>query len=67
LLSTWHGLNVGQEVEVQITKTSRAGDGVGRVNGCIIFVKEGRVGEKLRVRITKYSARAAHGEIVKRL
>ena len=66
-MTTWHGLQEGQEVEVQITDLSRTGYGVGRVNGCVIFVKDGRVGEKVRVRITKFSARSAHAEIVKRL
>jgi predicted RNA-binding protein with TRAM domain len=66
-LSTWHGLNKGQEVEVQITGLSRSGMGVGRVHGCIIFVRDGKVGEKVRVRITRYSARSAHAEIVNSL
>jgi predicted RNA-binding protein with TRAM domain len=66
-LSTWHGLNEGQEVEVKITDVSRSGYGVGRVEGCIIFVKNAKVGEKVRVRITKFSVRSAHAEIVQRL
>ena len=66
-LATWHGLNEGDELELEIKEISRAGDGVGRVHGCIIFVKGAKTGEKVRVRITKCAARHAHGEIVTRL
>lgn len=52
---------------MQITGISRSGMGVSRVDGCVIFVKDGKVGEKLRVRITKFSVRSAQAEIVKRL
>jgi predicted RNA-binding protein with TRAM domain len=60
-------LNVGDEVDLEIKETSRAGDGVGRVHGCIIFVKGAKAGEKVKVRITMCSARHVYAEIVQRL
>jgi len=66
-LSTWHGLKAGDEVELEIKETSRRGDGVGRVNGCIVFVEGAKAGEKVRVKITQIAARHARAEVIKRL
>jgi predicted RNA-binding protein with TRAM domain len=62
---TWHELKPGDELELEIKNVSRLGEGVGRVNGCIVFVKGAKAGEKLKVRITSSAARHAHAEIVK--
>ena len=35
----------GKEYDVQVTEISRKGDGVARVQGFIVFVKGGRVGQ----------------------
>jgi len=66
-MSAWHGLKEGDEVDLEIKETSRSGDGVGRVHGCIIFVKDAKAGEKVKVRITMCSARHVYAEILKRL
>ena len=64
-LATWHGLKEGDEVEIEITGTSRLGDGVGRLDGCVIFVKGAKPGQKIRARITQLSARHARAELIK--
>jgi predicted RNA-binding protein with TRAM domain len=56
-------VEVGKEYDVQITEISRQGDGIARVQGFVIFVKGGRVGQKAKVRITNVGARFATGEI----
>jgi len=66
-LAAWHGLKVGDEVDLEIKEISRSGDGIGRVHGCIVFVKGAKVGEKVKARITMCSARHVYAEIVKRL
>jgi predicted RNA-binding protein with TRAM domain len=66
-LTVWHGLKVGDEVDLEIKETSRSGDGVGRVHGCIVFVKGARAGEKVKARITMLSARHVYAEVLKRL
>jgi predicted RNA-binding protein with TRAM domain len=53
-----------REGELQITNLSRAGERVGRVHGCTIFVIDAKVGEKVRARITKCSAHSVHAEIM---
>lgn len=65
-MATWHELKPGDEVDVEIKDVSRLGEGVGRVDGCIVFVKGAKAGEKLKVRITSCAARHAHAEIIKR-
>jgi len=57
-------VETGKEYEVQVTEISRQGDGIARVQGFVIFVKGGRVGQKARVRITNVGARFATGEVV---
>jgi predicted RNA-binding protein with TRAM domain len=57
-------VEVGKEYDVEISEISRQGDGIARVQGFVIFVKEGKVGEKTKVRITNVGARFATGEKV---
>ena len=54
----------GKEYDVEITEISRQGDGIARVQGFVIFVKGGKVGQKTKVRITNVGARFATGEVV---
>ncbi|MGH9954708.1 MAG: TRAM domain-containing protein, partial [Nitrososphaeraceae archaeon] len=52
------------EYDVQVTEISRKGDGVARVQGFIVFVKGGRVGQKTRVRVTHVGDRFATAETI---
>jgi predicted RNA-binding protein with TRAM domain len=52
-------LEVGREYEVEITQISRQGDGVARVQGFVVFVKNGKVGEKVKVRVEQVGNRYA--------
>jgi predicted RNA-binding protein with TRAM domain len=54
----------GKEYDVQVTEISRKGDGVARVQGFIVFVKGGRVGQKARVRVTHVGDRFATAETI---
>jgi predicted RNA-binding protein with TRAM domain len=49
---------------VQITETSRQGDGIARVQGFVIFVKGGKVGQSCKVKVTNVGARFATAELV---
>lgn len=57
-------VETGKEYEVQVTETSRQGDGIARVQGFVIFVKNAKVGQKAKVKITNVGARFATGELV---
>lgn len=57
-------VEVGKEYDVQITELSRKGDGIAREQRFVIFVREGKVGQNVRVRITQVGNRFATAEIV---
>jgi predicted RNA-binding protein with TRAM domain len=54
----------GNEYDVQITEISRKGDGIARIQGFVIFVKEGKVGQNAKIRINQIGPRFATAEIV---
>lgn len=57
-------VETGKEYNVQITETSRKGDGIARVQGFVIFVKDGRTGQDVKAKITSVGERFATAEIV---
>jgi predicted RNA-binding protein with TRAM domain len=46
-----------KEYEVDITEISRQGDGIARVQGFVVFVKNGKVGNKVKVKVTELADR----------
>jgi predicted RNA-binding protein with TRAM domain len=57
-------VEVGKEYEVEVTDISRKGDGIARVNGFVIFVENGKVGNRIKVKITEVADRFAKAIIV---
>ena len=49
---------------MKITEISRKGDGIARIQGFVIFVKGGQVGQDCKVRISQVSERFASADIV---
>jgi predicted RNA-binding protein with TRAM domain len=54
----------GKEYDVQVTEVSQKGDGIARIQGFVIFVKGGKTGDNVKVRITSVGPRFAIGEKV---
>ena len=52
-------LEVGKEYEVDVTEISRQGDGIARVRGFVVFVKNAKVGQKVRIRVEQVGNRYA--------
>jgi predicted RNA-binding protein with TRAM domain len=53
-------LKVGNEYVVDITEISRQqGDGIARIQGCVIFVKGGKIGQQVKIIITEIRSRFA--------
>ena len=50
-------VEVGKEYDVQVTERSDRGDGIARIQGFIIFVKNGKVGDKVKVKVTSVGNR----------
>ena len=50
-------VEAGKEYEVDVTEISRQGDGIARVQGFVVFVKNEKVGQKVKVRVTQVGSR----------
>jgi predicted RNA-binding protein with TRAM domain len=46
-------IEVGKEYEVEVTQISRQGDGVARVQGFVVFVKNAKAGQKVKIKVEK--------------
>jgi predicted RNA-binding protein with TRAM domain len=57
-------VETGKEYDVQITEISRKGDGIARIQGFVIFVKDGKVGQSAKIRISQVGPRFATAEVV---
>ena len=57
-------VEVGKEYNVQITEISRQGDGVARIRGFVIFVKGGRFGLDVKVKVSSVGEKIAKAEVV---
>ncbi len=57
-------VSVGDVVDVSIESVGGQGDGIAKVEGFIVFVKEARKGERCRVKITDVKRTFAVGEKV---
>ena len=57
-------LKPGKEYDVQVTEISRKGDGIARIQGFVIFVKDGKVGQNARIRVVQVGNRFATAEVI---
>lgn len=44
-------VELGKQYEVEITDKNQLGDGVTRVHGFVVFVRNGKTGKKVRIKI----------------
>jgi len=58
-------VEMGEEYEVDITGTSRQGEGIARIQGFVIFVANAKPGDHVRIKITRIGAMTAKAEMVK--
>jgi predicted RNA-binding protein with TRAM domain len=57
-------VEVGKEYEVDITEISRQGDGIARVQGFVVFVKNVKAGQKVRAKVEQVGNRFATATVV---
>ena len=58
-------VQTGQEYTVDITDTGRAGDGIARIQGFVIFVKNSKAGDKnIKIKINSVGSRFANAIVV---
>ncbi len=56
-------VKVGDEIDVTIEAQASKGDGIAKKDGFVIFVKDAKQGQSVKVRITDVRARFALGEM----
>jgi predicted RNA-binding protein with TRAM domain len=56
-------VETGKEYNVQITETSRKGDGIAKIQGFVIFVKGAQIGQDVKAKIISVGERFATAEI----
>lgn len=49
----------GKEYDVDVKELSRRGEGIARIEGFVVFVPNTKVGDRVKVRITKITERFA--------
>jgi predicted RNA-binding protein with TRAM domain len=58
-------VETGKEYTVDVTDNGREGDGIARVNGLVIFVKNAKAGDKnIKIKINSVGSRFAIAEVV---
>jgi len=57
-------VEVGKEYSVNISDTSRRGEGIAKIDGFVVFVPGTKQGQNVRIKVTRVSERFASGEVV---
>ncbi len=57
-------MKINEVYELEIQEVGRQGDGVARVKGFVIFVKNAKKGDKVKAKIVKIAGRFAIAEVV---
>lgn len=57
-------VEMGKEYEVDVTETSRRGEGIARIQGLVTFIPNTKPGDHVKIRITRISRRFAEAEVV---
>jgi predicted RNA-binding protein with TRAM domain len=57
-------VEVGKEYQVDVTEISRKGDGIARMQGFVIFVKNAKVGSNVKIKVDQVTDRFATAAIV---
>lgn len=56
-------VEVGKIYELDITEITGKGDGIARVQGFIVFIENGKIGNKIKVKVTEIADRFAKATI----
>jgi predicted RNA-binding protein with TRAM domain len=44
-------VEIGKEYDIQVTERSDRGDGIARIQGFVMFVKDGKIGDNVKVKV----------------
>jgi predicted RNA-binding protein with TRAM domain len=58
-------VEMGKEYEVDITELSRQGEGIARIQGFVVLIANAKLGDHVKIKITRIGGMTANAEIVK--
>jgi predicted RNA-binding protein with TRAM domain len=58
-------VQLGEELEVEITELSPKSEGIAKNQGYVIYVADAKPGDHVKVKITRITDKAANAQIVK--
>ena len=58
-------VELGEELDVDITELSSKGEGLARVQGLVIHVPNAKPGDHVKIKITQIRGKAVNAEIIK--
>jgi predicted RNA-binding protein with TRAM domain len=58
-------VQVGEELEVEITELSSKGEGIAKNQGFVIYVPDTKPGDRVKVKIERITSTAANAQVVK--
>jgi 23S rRNA (uracil1939-C5)-methyltransferase len=57
-------VELGEELEVEITELSPKGEGIAKNQGFAIYVADANLGDRVKVKITKVTDKAANAQVI---
>ena len=57
-------IELGEELEVEITELSPKGEGIAKNQGFVIYVADAKPGDRLKVKITRVTNKVANAQIM---
>ena len=58
-------VELGEELEVEITELSPKGEGIARSQGFVIYVPDTKPGDRVKIKVIRITEKAANGQVVK--
>ncbi len=57
-------VQVGEELDVEIESVGEKGDGMAKVKGFVLFIKDTQQGDKVRIKVTRVLEKVGFAELV---
>jgi len=58
-------VELGEELEVEITELSPKGEGIAKSQGFVIYVPDTKPGERVKIKVNRITEKAANAQVVK--
>ncbi len=58
-------VELGEELEVDITEISQKEEGIAKVQGLVVYIPNAKPGDHVKIKITKIDGQTAKAEIIK--